>query len=48
MSDAVEVARQLTSSDDTLIIVTADHSHPMGFNGYPDVDEPILGKMDVL
>jgi len=43
MSDAVKVARQLTSSDDTLIIVTADHSHPMGFNGYPDVDEPILG-----
>ncbi|KAG1488383.1 hypothetical protein G6F52_013949 [Rhizopus delemar] len=31
LSDAVRVANELTSADDTLIIVTADHSHTLHF-----------------
>lgn len=33
-SNSVQRAVELTSSDDTLIIVTADHAHTMTYNGY--------------
>ena len=45
MSDAVRVATEMTKDDDTLIIVTADHSHTLNFVGYPARGNPILGKV---
>ncbi len=45
MSDAVKAAAEATSADDTLIIVTADHSHTLNFVGYPARGNPILGKV---
>ena len=45
MSRAVRAAAELTSAEDTLIVVTADHSHTLGFVGYPRRGNDILGKV---
>jgi alkaline phosphatase len=42
-SDAVRMASTMTNANDTLIMVTADHSHVLTISGYPARGNPILG-----
>jgi alkaline phosphatase len=44
-SNAVRAALQLTDREETLIIVTADHSHVFTIAGYPARGNDILGKV---
>jgi alkaline phosphatase len=42
-SDAVRTALEMTTSEETLIVATADHSHTMTMSGYPYRGNDILG-----
>lgn len=43
---AVQVAKEITNDDDTLLVVTADHSHAFMMAGYPSRGNDILGVVD--
>ena len=44
LSDAVQKAADMTRPEDTLTVVTADHSHVFTIGGYPSWDNPIMGR----
>lgn len=45
-ADAVQKGVDMTKESDTLIIVTADHSHTFTIGGYPTRGNPIFGLTD--
>ena len=47
LEDAVKEAVDLTDSDETLIIVTADHSHPFSIQGFSYRGNDIFGKCNI-
>ncbi|KAH9513406.1 hypothetical protein Btru_032941, partial [Bulinus truncatus] len=48
LDNAVAKVSELTSEDNTLTIVTADHSHVFGIAGYPSRGNNILGLVDMV
>ncbi|XP_063060386.1 alkaline phosphatase, tissue-nonspecific isozyme [Engraulis encrasicolus] len=44
LDEAVAKGLELTNEEETLTLVTADHSHALSFNGYPFRGNSILGK----
>ncbi|XP_069668782.1 alkaline phosphatase-like [Periplaneta americana] len=48
MDDAVAYAVQATDPEDTLVVVTADHSHTLTISGYPERGDDILGSTNAI
>lgn len=46
-SKAIDAARRMTNESETLIVVTADHSHVFTYNGYPERGNDILGWAEI-
>ena len=44
-SKAVKKAVSMVNLEDTLVLVTADHSSSIAFTGYPEADMPILASL---
>ena len=44
LEEAVRVAASLTDEEETLMIVTADHSHAFSLAGYTKRGNPVLGS----
>ena len=45
---AVQTAVDMTDAEETLILVTADHSQPFTINGYTPRESDILGEIQEL
>lgn len=43
MDKAVQKALDMTNPEETLIVVTSDHAHPLSISGYPGRGTDILG-----
>ncbi|KAL2096290.1 hypothetical protein ACEWY4_008438 [Coilia grayii] len=48
LDEAVAKGLELTNEEETLTLVTADHSHALSFNGYPFRGNSILGNSSPL
>jgi len=48
LSKAVQLVVDMTNEDDTLIVVTSDHSHVMTMSGYPERGRDVLGTTGLL
>lgn len=47
LARVVDVIREMTDEEDTLIVVSSDHSHVMTYSGYPDRGTNILGLAEI-
>lgn len=46
-SEAIDLAVRMTNSQDTLIVVSADHAHTMTYNGYPTRGNDVFGVAEL-